>query len=458
MDIAMMVIGAFIIGITFLIGIFIDKMNKNSVFFGVRIPIGYEKRDDLLKLKKKYKINFTITTLIFLCVYLILIGISSLYSPFVLILGMYIYIGLMQWNFYLVYKKVKLIKKSEQWVLESTNKVVVDLKYRNKNEKQKVSISLIWYIVPFIIVYFSFILSFESNMVILAVSEATITIISILSTIIMVRSKQNINGGDVNKVKEQTKRIRYKISKAFYFLCIMTNLLFLVVIALYKYEVESPAIWGTIFMSFFILSFAIVIYLIHINKEKKTLQEDMPDSMVINREDDDNYLLGNIYYNKYDPAVFVEKRVGIGTTFNFATLPAKIFMGIMSLILFGTLVLMLFIPFTMKESEVTFKQDSINISGIYGTEIKYSDINSIKLGDKIEGNMKLFKTNGCAMENIDIGHFNIKGLGKARLFIMNSEKIDVEMKLKDGTYLMINYEDINKTKSLYEKLEGKVKK
>lgn len=457
MNIAMIIIGMLIILIIFPIGLFINRMSKDYVFFGVRIPIGYEKRPDLLELEKKYKTKFTISTLIFTLLYILAMSISSNYSAFVMLLGMFIYMGIMQWNFYIIFKKVKSIKKSEQWILESKNKIVVDLKYRNKDEKQKLSISLLWYVIPAIIVYFSFVISYETSMVSLAISEAVTTIISIICTKMIVRTKQDLNGGDVNKIRERTKRSRYKLSKAFLVLCITTNLVFLLMIILFKYQIESPVAWVIVYLSLILIMVGIVIYIIKINKEKQSLQEEeQPDSMIINRDDDDNYIMGSIYYNKYDPAVMVEKRVGIGTTFNFARWPAKIFMGITGAILVACLLFMLYIPTSLKESEITFNAENMKIHGMYGTEVKYSDIDSIQIGDKIKGNKVLFRTNGASVDNIKIGKFNIKGLGKGRLFIMNYEKPDIEMKLKDGTYLIINYEDTNKTKALYEKIEDKL--
>jgi uncharacterized membrane protein len=39
---------------------------------------------------------------------------------------------------------------------------------------------------------------------------------------------------------------------------------------------------------------------------------------VIDRDDDQHWKLGQFYYNKNDPALFLEKRFGIGWTVNLA--------------------------------------------------------------------------------------------------------------------------------------------
>ena len=57
------------------------------------------------------------------------------------------------------------------------------------------------------------------------------------------------------------------------------------------------------------------------------------DGKKINRDDDRYWRGGMIYFNKEDPALFVEKRFGIGFTINFAR-PAAIllFVGIIAVI------------------------------------------------------------------------------------------------------------------------------
>jgi uncharacterized membrane protein len=42
------------------------------------------------------------------------------------------------------------------------------------------------------------------------------------------------------------------------------------------------------------------------------------DNRRINRDDDRHWKLGQFYYNPNDPAIWVEKRFGIGWTVNFA--------------------------------------------------------------------------------------------------------------------------------------------
>jgi uncharacterized membrane protein len=47
-------------------------------------------------------------------------------------------------------------------------------------------------------------------------------------------------------------------------------------------------------------------------------EESAPATGKVNRDDDRYWILGQFYYNPDDPALFLEKRFGIGWTFNFA--------------------------------------------------------------------------------------------------------------------------------------------
>ncbi|MEJ2665034.1 MAG: DUF5808 domain-containing protein, partial [Spirochaetia bacterium] len=62
----------------------------------------------------------------------------------------------------------------------------------------------------------------------------------------------------------------------------------------------------------------------------------------INRDDDRYWKLGSFYYNPEDPALFVEKRFGIGYTSNFARPFTWVLMALLLLLIAGAIIASVF--------------------------------------------------------------------------------------------------------------------
>jgi uncharacterized membrane protein len=57
----------------------------------------------------------------------------------------------------------------------------------------------------------------------------------------------------------------------------------------------------------------------------------------IDRDNDEYWKLGQFYFNPDDPAVFIEKRFGIGWTINFGSKKGWIYIGILVIFIIGSL-------------------------------------------------------------------------------------------------------------------------
>ena len=116
-----------------------------------------------------------------------------------------------------------------------------------------------------------------------------------------------------------------------------------------------------------------------------------------------------------------------------------------------SIILLLF--FGNKEPEITFTNQQMQISGIYGNDYNLSDIESVTLIN--ERPVTTFKTNGFAMGGIKKGHFNVQNDGNCLLFVSGTGKC-IRLKTKSDV-IYINFADETKTEELYGKLEGMVK-
>ncbi len=122
----------------------------------------------------------------------------------------------------------------------------------------------------------------------------------------------------------------------------------------------------------------------------------------------------------------------------------------------GVLAVVSIIPllfFGNKEPEITFTNQQMQISGIYGNDYNLSDIESVTLIN--ERPVTTFKTNGFAMGGIKKGHFNVQNDGNSLLFVSGTGKC-IRLKTKSDV-IYINFADETKTEELFGKLEGMVK-
>jgi len=117
-----------------------------------------------------------------------------------------------------------------------------------------------------------------------------------------------------------------------------------------------------------------------------------------------------------------------------------VFLGIMALIGKG-----------MVPPSVTLHDHSLEISGMYGVKIPTDQIASIELIDQLPD--VLVKTNGFNFANTLKGNFRLKEIGKGKLFIQKDIPPFVKIDLKASGYLIINYEDPDTTRELYNNLQ-----
>ena len=111
-----------------------------------------------------------------------------------------------------------------------------------------------------------------------------------------------------------------------------------------------------------------------------------------------------------------------------------------------SIILLLF--FGNKEPEITFTNQQMQISGIYGNDYNLSDIESVTLQDECP--VTTFKTNGFAMGKIKKGHFNVQNDGNCLLFLSGTGKC-IRIKTKSDV-IYINFADETATMDLYGKL------
>lgn len=120
-------------------------------------------------------------------------------------------------------------------------------------------------------------------------------------------------------------------------------------------------------------------------------------------------------------------------------------------ILGACLVLMVVLSFYgFSENDMNINEESIEIEGIYGIELKREDISEINLLDTLPGIRA--KLNGFALSDIHKGHFKTDNLEKVRLVINQKQPPYIEFITKANKKVYYSAET-EKTKSLYKDIQ-----
>ncbi len=106
------------------------------------------------------------------------------------------------------------------------------------------------------------------------------------------------------------------------------------------------------------------------------------------------------------------------------------------------------IPFMPNTLEIN--RDSFEISGLYGEEWTFSDIEDISLYDELPEVM--IRTNGISLFGKHLGKYHLEGLGAGKLFLRSNEAPFIVVRTKDS-FVIMNTNQSDKTLESYHQLE-----
>ncbi|GAA0719675.1 hypothetical protein GCM10008905_08030 [Clostridium malenominatum] len=440
--------------------LFMQKFSQRAVFYGVRIPLGFENKEELKKEDKNYKRNLNICFLITTVLSILLMNkISEEYAPVIFILGMFLFLFEGSWCFYIANKRVKAIKKKENWgeLLTKGNVVIVDIKAKSRSYEKLSN----WYFAPpvllFLWVFFISIRNWkEVELVGLIIFPFTI-IVMFFSFLSINKAKQNLNGGNVENIRLQNVKFRRTMG---IFMIIITYALSIMFTATNLGSMKlitagsENIIIGSITIFTIILSIIVMVYSYKVGQGGKniSLEQNANDDkkLIINREDDEHYIWGMIYYNPQDPALFVEKRAGVGWTLNLARPMGKVAMALTAALIVGSLFMVIYASASMKVN-LKINHQAISIKGMYSENINKEDIEELTFEKSLPPIS--MKQNGGAIGNKKVGYFRTKAGEKVKLFIEDDENPVIKIVAKEKI-IYINYEDREKTEALFNELKN----
>lgn len=359
------------ITVTLYIQVFnLNRFSNNGIYFGVRVPLEYKNDIDILRLEKKYKKE----NIIFVLPLIMLLNILYIFNikMWLLLTYTFISIGITQILPIIYWKKMKRIKNERGWKVLSKNVVIVEtgLRQPKKNSKIKALETkhyLILLIIPVVISILTLMnynklpelipVHYNAAGVVDKVVEKGTTaaymnlagipfmlvlmiFFFVLINKITVNSKSDLFSGKIKGTIEKKLLFKKYISIFTWILALET----LIIMSLPQVSILFDL--GTEIMSIpmVILFISIGVFILisyyfgQGGRNIKTTEEGEENY----RDDDDRYILGSIYYNKNDPALMVEKRIGVGWTVNLAHPIGMILMVLPFIIMIGLIIFMYF--------------------------------------------------------------------------------------------------------------------
>lgn len=332
--------------ISFFSGLYVNRLSNNGIIFGVRVPREYEKDNDILKLENQYKkfyLIFNIPIILIINIIVILYPKISLFTLLTLLLVVVTNIPI-----FVYWKKMSRLKEEKGWRKLGKNVVVVDTSIRKPKKKEDfVGVRSKTYLLLLIIPIITFILTLLSyknvpelfpihynaqgvadsfveksgfrGFFYLALFPVLIQVGMILFLLAMnkfaVNGKSEINGGTLEEIKKQ-RRIFKRFNSIFLFIITLEITILFALIqfcTLYGWSINKVNIISLTVIFITVIVFLVISY--KIGQGGKNIKIKKIDEEIY-RDDDKHWLLGNFYYNKNDPSIFVEKRIGIGWDVN----------------------------------------------------------------------------------------------------------------------------------------------
>lgn len=345
----------------FIIMLFIQRLimpqlARREILFGVRIPPGLLGSPELGEYKKVYQRNY-----ILVCgIYTLCLCVSLWRRPdnIILLCGLAIFFVLSSWLYYNAHKKVKEFKLAHEECDAKKQVVLVETAFRS-DRQNRILPSPLWFLLPLALILINIGLGnaafdnlpiiipshwnadgnvdggvFKSLGVIYAfpIVQSFITLIIFLLYKAVAWSKQQISSAYPQESRERNRIFRYRWGANLIFLntvivagLSMMNLFILQVLkgVLSVVLLMEPLLFLFILLDILFMS----VWTGQGGSRIRMPETKVEPGSISGLDDDEHWLLGLVYFNREDPALFVEKRFGIAWGLNYASIKAYLLIG-----------------------------------------------------------------------------------------------------------------------------------
>lgn len=323
-------------------------IGRRTLTFGVSIPSRVHDDENLTTMRKKFSRNVILTGLLMSLISLFLF----LYLGSALAIGLMtglvlIYIVIISILYVSNFKAVGRIKQEQGWAEQAQEKAVADTKF----SLSKRSISALWFLVYIVIIIGTLLLGIvmydqipgevvmqtdldgnatrivAKSFRIVLFAPAIQAVMALLMGFVfwmMQRTPPVIDPQQPKNSSLQNTKFRYRWSAFTVFTGIILLLIFFSMqLWFVGFLPQSLVLWLPLAATGAIVVGAIVLSIKTGQSGSRIRVGKTTDGKTIRRDDDKYWKWGAFYVNKQDPAIFVEKRFGVGFTINFGR-PAAI--------------------------------------------------------------------------------------------------------------------------------------
>lgn len=319
---------------------------RHTESFGVSIPSDVYMDEKLKRMRKKYASVMTVFSIVILLTFYFIVGnyppndeevmgivLSTTIIGF-LIISFLIYL--------LFHKQMKQLKEQEKWNEQRQQKVVLQTNFY----QQKLIHSNYWFLIAFALVAVTLFITFTQyaripeqipmqynfsgevtnwteksyrSVLIMPVTQIYMIILFMFINWMIGRSKQQLNAQNPDESIEQNIIFRRRWSIFLIASGIMLTVLLSAIQLSFIYSILASYITVISFLITGIMVIGAILLTITTGQGGSRVKNvRTTDGTVINRDDDHYWKLGQFYFNRKDPSLFLEKRFGVGWTINLA--------------------------------------------------------------------------------------------------------------------------------------------
>ncbi|MGX7014551.1 DUF1648 domain-containing protein [Vagococcus silagei] len=325
---------------------FTPRVSRRSNLFGITIPGALQEHEDIQKFRHHFTIIMLLANIFILFPIVPIIAVASPdklieMSPIYLALGMIANFALFLVLYFDTRRKlVVLMMKNSNTLDETSKKVIVDPNFRDQKfifpTSYFVGINLVFVI--FSIIYTMLVYdkipqqiptNFDAAMNPVVFSEKSfktvffapmmqvfLTILFGVTNQAIYKAKQQLATNHSEQYSQNDRRFRKSSSLGMLTISLLIQVLFVGVQLITITPNSNPFIILPLVIIVLIGTFGINLFIGF--KYRQNGEELTPDINFEMPQDDANWKLGGIYYNKKDPSVWVMKKSGLGLTLNMA--------------------------------------------------------------------------------------------------------------------------------------------
>jgi uncharacterized membrane protein len=325
--------------------IFIPYWTRKTESFGVSIPKEIYNSQQLKEMRKHYVLITSVFSLIILFFFWLL-QTSFQYDENILAIFFSIIIGLYIVGTFLIYlvfhRKMKIIKIESDWVHQKSQLVVIDTSFRD----QKLTYSNLWFMISFTIAIITIFFTFRvydqipdripmnynlsgevtnwvdksyRSLLMMPIIQICMTFIFLFVNVVIEKAKQQISAENPEESIKQNIIFRRRWSA--FIIWSGTALVLLFSIAQYSFIYpmnQQLLLIVSLALPIGVIVWAIILSITTGQGGSRISLDTDKTGKVIDRDDDQYWKLGQFYFNKNDPSIFLEKRFGVGWTNNWA--------------------------------------------------------------------------------------------------------------------------------------------